>query len=264
MPTFNETIKSLSFDQHEILYNIMQLHNEGKPFEADMTYSIGAFYGDFTVTDLSGNKKEVTIPKPKYCLDVCPQQEDTIKIEPLGKLPFEDNSIESIVFDPPFVISVGPSLNGPAVDENGKKSNIIVRRFAAYYPINQLLESYYHWMEEIYRVLKPDGIAVVKTQQTISGSRSLNSPNYLWFIGNCIGFDTIDTFVLGSKGRLISGKVRKQQHSRRFECEFQVFKKNLKLKVPYLDFASDELIEKLMKGFVKNNLSKKRLKSLEK
>lgn len=257
---FDKTIKSLSFDQHEILYNIMQLHNNGEPFECDITYSKGAFYGDFTITDLKGNKKDITIPKPKYCCDVVPQQEDTIKIEPLGKLPFEDESIKSIVFDPPFVISIGPSLNGPAIDENGNKNNIIARRFASYYPVNQLLDSYYHWMEEFNRVLKPNGIIVVKTQQTITGSKSLNSPNYLWFLGNCLGLDTIDTFVLGSKARLISGKVKKQGHARRFECEFQVFKKSRKLKIPYLDFASDELIEKLMNDFVKYNLSKKRLK----
>ena len=39
-----KTIKSISYNQKEIMYNIMQLHNSGKPFEADMTYSFGAFY----------------------------------------------------------------------------------------------------------------------------------------------------------------------------------------------------------------------------
>ena len=37
-------IRNISFDQKEILYNIMNLHNEGKPFEADMTASTLGFY----------------------------------------------------------------------------------------------------------------------------------------------------------------------------------------------------------------------------
>lgn len=255
-----DVIRSIAYSQHEILYNIMQMHNNGKPFDCDMTYSKGAFYGTFTVTTITGEKKEVMIPEPKYKLDVAPQQEDTIRIEPLGDLPFEDNSIESIVFDPPFVISCGPSMNTPDYDENGNrvKNNMISRRFASYYPVNQLLESYFHWISEIKRVLKPDGIAVVKCQKTITGSKSLNSPEYLWFLGESIGLDQIDSFVLLAKARLISGKVNVQQHSRRFESEFLVFKKSLKKKITYLDFANNELIDTLLDGFKMNNISPKR------
>ena len=32
-----QVIQSISDSQHEILYNIMMLHNEGKPFECDFT-----------------------------------------------------------------------------------------------------------------------------------------------------------------------------------------------------------------------------------
>ena len=40
----SNVIKSISFDQKEILYNIMHLHNNGLPFECDITYSSGKFY----------------------------------------------------------------------------------------------------------------------------------------------------------------------------------------------------------------------------
>ena len=29
---YNDVIRSISYDQHEILYNIMKMHNNGKPF----------------------------------------------------------------------------------------------------------------------------------------------------------------------------------------------------------------------------------------
>lgn len=253
-------IRSISHNQHEILYNIMQMHNNGEAFEADITFSKGKFYGNFKIKADDDKIYEIEIPKPKYRLDVAPQQEDTIKIEPDGALPFEDNSIKSIVFDPPFVISCGPSMKLGDFDENGKKrvSNCISRRFSAYYPVNQLLTSYHHWMKEIKRVLKPDGIAVVKCQKTVTGSKMLNSPEYLWFLGECLGLDMIDSFCLLSKGRLISGKVKNQQHSRRFECHFHVFKNSLKKKITYLDFLPDEMIDDLLNNLKQNNISKKR------
>lgn len=99
----SNVIKSISFDQKEILYNIMQLHNNGEPFECDITYSSGKFY------EPKKNDKYV-IPYPSLKMDVFPIKEDVIKIEPFKPLPLEDNSISSIVIDLPFVIAVYKNL----------------------------------------------------------------------------------------------------------------------------------------------------------
>lgn len=260
MANVKDTIRSIAYDQHEILYNILQLHNGGEPFECDMTYSKGAFYGDFNVTTIDGERKQVSIPRPTYTFDVAPQDDETVKIEPEGDLPLNDNSIDSICFDPPFVVSCGPSMSGPDYDENGKrvKNNMISRRFSSYYPAYELTRSYLHWMREIYRVLKPNGIAVVKCQKTVTGSKALNSPEFLWFVAECLGFDMIDSFMLLAKMRLISGKVHKQQHARRFESEFLVFKKSQSKKFRYLQFLSEEEAAELTKSFIANNLPKRK------
>ena len=261
---YSEVIKSIGYDQHEILYNIMQMHNGGKPFDCDMTYSIGNFYGKFNVKDSNGEIREINIPAPKYKYDVCPQVDGVEKIEPLGPLPLEDESIDSIVIDLPFVISCGPSMNTPDYDENGNKvrNNLISRRFACYYPVAQLLESYKHWIEEAYRVLKPCGIITFKTQATITGSKLLHTPYYSRLIAESIGFDSYDEFILLAKNRLVSGKVKEQQHARSFHSYFLVFKKSLKKKIAYFDFMTDEEINNVLKGLKINNLSTKRKKSL--
>ena len=260
MASVKETVKSISYNQHEILYNIMQLHTDGKPIECDMTYSIGNFYGKFKITKEDGEIFDIEIPAPKYKFDVCPQLDDVVKIEPLGPLPLEDNSIESICIDLPFVISCGPSMDGPNYDENGKrvKNNLISRRFSYYYPVAQLLESYKHWIEEAYRVLKEDGVLIFKTQATITGSKMLNTPYYSRLIAESCGFDSLDEFILLAKNRLISGKVQKQQHARSFHSYFLVFKKSLKKKVRYFDFMSDEEIWNVLYGLVEFNIGKKR------
>lgn len=258
-----DVIKSISYNQHEILYNIMRMHNEGRPFDCDMTYSIGNFYGDFNITDTNGEEIRVTIHQPKYKFDVCPQTEDTVKIEPEGDLPLEDGSIESIVIDLPFVISCGPSMQTPDYDENGKKvkNNLISRRFACYYPVANLLKSYKHWIENAYRVLKEDGILVFKCQNTITGSKFLATPYYSRLIAESVGFDTLDEFILLAKNRLISGKVIKQQHARSYHSYFLVFKKSLKKKILYFDFMEEEEeINKVLFGLRQNNIHKKRRK----
>ena len=257
---YNDVIRSIGYNQHEILYNIMQMHNNGKPFDCDPTYSIGNFYGKFNIAKTNGETTEIEIPAPKYKFDVCPQVEGVEKIEPLGKLPLEDSSIDSICVDLPFVISCGPSMNTPDVDENGNKvkNNLISRRFASYYPVAELLKSYKHFLKESYRVLKEDGILVWKTQGTITGSKFLVSPYYSRLIAESIGFDSLDEFILLAKNRLVSGKINKQQHARSFHSYFLVFKKSLKKKITYFDFMDDSEINETLEGLRKYNVNKKR------
>ena len=253
MENKKQVIKSIGYNQHEMLYNIMQMHNDGKPFDVDITYSVGNFYGEFNITNQEGNVEKIEIPQPQYKYDVYPQVEGVEKIEPLGPIPLEDNSVDSVVCDLPFVISCGPSL------ELGKdSSNKITRRFSYYYPVSQLLESYKHWLEECYRVLKDEGILVWKCQSVITGSKFMNTPHYSRLISESLGFDILDEFVLLAKQRLISGKVKNQQHARSFHSYFIVFKKSLKKKITYFEFLNEEEIEKLLSDIKKYNVRKKK------
>ena len=72
-------------------------------------------------------------------------------------------------------------------------------------------------------------------------------------MADSIGFDEIDDFILIAKNRIHSGKIKKQQHSRRYESHFQVFKKSLKKKIHYLSFCSDISAKEIMDNFMKNN-----------
>ena len=45
-----EVIKSISYNQHEILRNILDLHCGGNGPDVDITYSVGNFYGKFKHT----------------------------------------------------------------------------------------------------------------------------------------------------------------------------------------------------------------------
>jgi DNA-binding CsgD family transcriptional regulator len=222
----NQVIKSISYNQSEILHNIILLHNNGKGFYADVSYSTGKFYQQ---------SKKYYVPQPIIKMDVFPQFDDVIKIEPLGKLPLEDDTISSIVIDLPFIVS---PPNAPSTKTNKEKTNITMNRFCSFYPKEEMFNSYHHFISEAYRVLKQDAICVLKAQACVSGSTQLFMPEYSWLIAQQCGFYVIDQFFLISKNRLHSGKITKQQHARKYTSTFFVFKKTKK-KVDYFSWKTD-------------------------
>lgn len=82
-----ELIKSISYDQEEIINGIMQLQGIAR-FDVDPTYSKGVFWKN--------------IVEPVHKFDINPQTPDTTQASAMD-LPLESNSINSIMFDPPFL-----------------------------------------------------------------------------------------------------------------------------------------------------------------
>ena len=244
----NDTvIRNISYDQSEILHNIMNLYNNGEAFECDITASSLKFYG-------TNKKAHYNIPYPKILMDVCPLRDDIIKITPFNKLPLEDNSISSIVVDLPFVIS---PKNSKSKIEKTEGSNLISNRFSSFYPVDELFENIYWWLKECNRVLKEGGIIVWKMQSTISGGISYWAVPFSFMVADKIGLYTIDEFILEAKSRLISaGKIKEQKHARKFTSTFWVFKKDSKL-------ASKNSCFKWLENCEKQNLEGKDWDSIE-
>lgn len=212
-------IKNISTDQSEILKWIMDLYNEGKPFECDMTASELKFYGK-----RNGCKYE--IPVPKILMDVYPMSDEIIKITPFNKLPLEDNSIQSIVCDLPFVCS--PKTCKSMV-ENKEGSNLITKRFSSWYPMQEGYENIYWWINECKRVLKADGILVWKMQSSVSGGLQHLLSEFSAVCAADCGLYINDQFFVEAKARLISAsKIKKQGHARKYTSTFWIFKKDSK------------------------------------
>ena len=241
--TNDNIIKNISFDQTEILWNIMQLYNGGKPFECDMTASELKFYG--------GGRGKYDIPVPKILFDVYPQEERIQKIEKWGNLPLKDRSIHSMVIDLPFVIS---PANAPSSVNPDEGSQLIARRFAAYYPVDNLYLSYYHWISEAYRVLDEGGLLVFKEQSVISGGIRHNTDEFSFMAAHRLGFKMIDKFILEAKARLISNAKMKngQKHSRSYTSQFLVFVKESKWKSKEFNYFDllDRCEREQAEGFV--------------
>jgi hypothetical protein len=248
MATSKGVIKNINKNQHRILADIMTLYTP-HGYDCDPTYSKGCFYGNFKWTNDFGEVEHYEIPQPKHKFDVYPLSNDVEKLEVMGKFPLKDKSIKSINIDLPFVISCGPSMS-----KEIKGSNIISNRFSAFYPVSELVKTYYHFLKEAYRVLDDDGICVWKCQRTITGSKTLNSPEMSWMFAESLGFDCVDQFYLWGEARLISGKIKKQQHSRSYVSVFYVFKKSRKKKIDYLTCFDETTQKNIINGLFQNNI----------
>lgn len=239
-------IKNISYDQTEILHNIGKIYNNGSDqFDADMTASSLGFY--------NGTRGcKYNIPEPKILMDVCPTREDILKIEKWGPLPIEDKSIHSLVIDLPFVIS---PANAPSAQQPKEGSNLIYKRFASYYPVDNLYLSYYHWLSEASRVLEDGGICIFKCQSCISGGIRHNIEEFSFMAAQRLGFKMEDKFTLLAKARLISPNKYKagQKHSRSYTSEFLVFVKDPKKKTK--DFFFEDMLDRCEKEESENYIN---------
>lgn len=210
-----KVIKSIGKDQHQIIRDIIELHVPSGVIDCDCTYSSGKFY-----TEKHG------IQRPNYVFDIEPQFDYVVKAD-CKSLPLENESISSLMFDPPFIISSGPSMNS-----DNEKQNMTHRRFSSFRNPKELFDTYEGAIKEAYRTLKDNGVLIFKCQDTVSGGKQYFT--HCWIMNKAYeyGFYPKDMFVLEGKSRLISGKHANQKHARKFHSYFWVFTKE-KSKVSY-------------------------------
>jgi len=208
-------VKSVYNSNFETITNIMHLYGIEK-FDLDCTYSKGNFWKG--------------LPDPTHKTDLIPHYEHVIQSDS-ENLPFENESMSAIMYDPPFII-VG---SGKGYKNNGPNSSIIAKRFEGYGTYNDLKENYYNTLKELYRLIKKDGFVVMKCQDTVSGGKQHFTHVMVMNMAYSLGFYPRDMFVLTSNVRVnaFNGtKWKKQHHARKYHSYFWVFEKR-KPRVPY-------------------------------
>ena len=196
-------IKSVSYDQEEILENIIRLYIPSGGIECDSTFGNGNFY------------KRISVPR--YAYDLNPR--NGAEYGDSRNLPLADESISSLMFDPPFLATKGKSLQTD-------KGNIINRRFGVYPTEKELHDFYTESIKEGSRVLKKDGILIVKCQDKVSSGKQYMSHVYIFNEATRLGFVVKDLFILLAKNRWVADWQKKnQQHARKYHCYFWVFQK---------------------------------------
>jgi SAM-dependent methyltransferase len=135
-------------------------------------------------------------------------------------MPFRDESIDVVVYDPPHVPNQGRDrlkdfntrfglgLKSPA--ENG-------------YNFSHL---YLPFVQEAYRILKPEGILFCKIADYVHNHCLQWAHIEMVQAGSATGFQPCDCIVKVRKGPIIDPKWKKAHHARRHHCYWLVFRKS--------------------------------------
>jgi len=201
---WKDKILSSQDDEKNIIQDILILHNNCDGVDVDPTYSIGRFWRG--------------LPEPKRKFDINPQL-DGVELGDSRHLPLEDKSVNSIMFDPPFV--TGSRAEG--------KPGIIKTRFSYYKNEKELLAFYMKSLDEFHRILKDGGIVIFKCQDVVSGGTNYMIHHRIMSLAEHIGFYVKDLFVYTRKNVMWSPNMANQQHARKNHCYFIILEKNEKM-----------------------------------
>lgn len=198
---------SVSLRESELLKDITRIHTNGK-IDVDMTYSKGAMWRGTGI-------------EPKYKLDRRIEKEGVIKADTAEGIPLRDNSVSSIMFDPPFI--AGPP---------SKMKYAMTERFTGYKNINELWDYMDKSINEAYRVLKPGGKLIVKIQDVAVDVGKSTRQNYfssaeVYNFGVNAGFRPVDRFInVKAEPRIppnMTGMTQKM--ARKMHSDYWVFEK---------------------------------------
>jgi len=182
--------------------------------DCDPTYSKGNFYNETSITP------------PIYRFDISPI--DGVKYGDSRCLPLDSNSIDCMMFDPPFLATTGKSLY------SNDYNNIITKRFGVYPTEYELHQFYIDSLAEAHRILNSNGILIFKCQDKVSSGKQYFSHCFIKEQAESIGFYTKDLFILLAKNRIVAEwQVRNQKNARKYHSYFWVFEKSNK-KIQYI------------------------------
>lgn len=194
-----DVVKSISSDEDEILLGIMRLHNGGNPFCADVTYSVGGLY-------------RKNVPAPKLRFDIAPASPGVIQAD-VCALPLEQASVNSIVFDPPFMFNP----HGTALTKNAAAG-----RYTMFPKWGDLERTYKGGLAEFKRVLKPKGIVAFKCQD-YTDSKTTLTHCHVWQWATDLGFYAKDLLIRYRLNGPAYNVNLRQKHSRKFHSYWFVF-----------------------------------------
>ncbi len=138
-------------------------------------------------------------------------------------LPYEDGSVDVVVFDPPYMHTPGEGAhhghqNYEDYYGNNRSSKVGSRKYH-----EAVLDLYFEGGKEAVRVLRNEGIFIVKCQDEVCANRQRLT--HVEIINEYAGYGLIaeDLFVVTRKNRPGMSRVKRQRHARKNHSYFLVF-----------------------------------------
>jgi hypothetical protein len=211
-----------------VLDDILKLHVAENSVIADITYGLGAFWKDIDTT--------------KYVLHGSDLKTGT----DWKNLPYADNSIDVIVFDPPYIEGFyrkkATSLAGvgshSAFQTAYSNSDVQTTSQTKKYH-DAVIEAYLSVIPEVNRVLKKSGKFIIKCQDEVSSNAQKLTHVELIYAYEHHKFYCKDLFVVMRNNKPNVSRILQQVHARKNHSYFLVFEKQCHKKtLTYSNFKS--------------------------
>lgn len=226
--TSDLTFSAFVGNNEDLFPSILRLHVPDGATVADVTFGQGVFW-----------KK---VPSGRYTLlpsDLSAKGNDGLLFDDLEvrdgvdcrALPYEDESLDCVVLDPPYMEGLYRGSeghlaghgshatfrraysNGQATEEGGPKWH------------DAVIDMYAKAGREAYRVLRRDGILIVKCQDEVSANKQRLSHVEIITGYESLGFYTKDLFIIVRTNKAGVSRVKAQEHARKNHSYFLVFQK---------------------------------------
>lgn len=217
-PSISDLILSAYVDGNANIFpRILKLHVPDGAKIADVTWGKGVFWKN--------------VPQGLYNVDAT----DISMGVDCRALPYADKSYDCIVLDPPYMEGF---YRSDAAHKAGSGSH---KSFAAAYSNGTEVDTTYvgtrKWQAavidmykdsavEAYRVLKKEGILIVKCQDAVSANRQWLTHVEIINFCEALGYYAKDIFVVVRTGTPSISNLKKQVHARKNHSYFLVFIKN--------------------------------------
>ena len=243
-PSTDLLFSAFSGNNENLFPDILRLHVPPGAVIADVTFGKGVFWkkvpsGTYTIlaSDITakGNNgllfPELEVQDGVDCRD----------------LPYDDESLDCVVLDPPYMEGLYRTDNSLAGDgthaafrhaySNGKRTGKGGPKWH-----DAVVDMYCRAALEAFRVLRRNGKLIVKCQDEVSANKQRLT--HVEIITGCesLGFYTKDLFVIMRLNRAGVSRIRQQVHARKNHSYFLVFEK-VKTKISsvvFLETASPE------------------------
>ena len=196
----------------DVFPRILDLHVPSGAIIADVTWGKGVFWKQ--------------VPKGRYEIHATDLQSGT----DCRRLPYPDGSHDCVVLDPPYMEGLfrrsrdhlAGAGNYAAFRNhysNGEQTNDGPKYHAA------VLDLYFRAGREAHRVLRNEGILIVKCQDEVSANQQRLTHVELINEFERLGFYTKDLFVVVRTNRPAMSRLLRQEHARKNHSYFIVFVK---------------------------------------
>lgn len=141
-------------------------------------------------------------------------------------LPYDDESLDCVVFDPPYMHTPGGTAHSKHQSyedyyRNNRTQGVATKKYH-----EAVLELYFSAAREAYRVLRPEAVYIVKCQDEVCANRQRLTHVEIINELSCNGFVAEDLFVVMRTNKPGVSRMLKQLHARKNHSYFLIFRKS--------------------------------------